>query len=111
MLENKPIPDAELALVKHAEGPTLDDVIAATEAVKKPAAKPTCEKRPILNRPLTGNGYPLRHSLKKIGCRWSGDTWYAPLAVADKAQRMIDEYREPNFSYLPAWEIPNGHDY
>ena len=109
MTNNTPIPDA--APYKHAEGPTLDEVIAATEEAKKPTTVIHCERRPTLNRPLNGNGFPVRHSLKKMGCRWSGYAWYAPLAVADKAQKMIDEYRKPDLSHLPAWEIPNGHDY
>lgn len=98
---------AEVRITEVTESPTIDDIIAATEAAKAPVKK---VMRPILNRRLSGNGYPVRYELKKLGAKWSGFAWYAPLAVADKAQALIDNYREPDFSHLPAWEIPNGHD-
>lgn len=98
---------ANVRAVEETEHPTIDEIIEATESALATAKKAA---RPILNRKLSGSGYPVRLDLSKLGAKWSGAAWYAPLAVADKAQSIIDNYRKVDISKLPIWEIPNGHD-
>lgn len=42
--------------------------------------------------PLSGNTYPVKEELKKLGARWDGDAkfWSVPESNLDKAKALIE---------------------
>jgi hypothetical protein len=41
---------------------------------------------------ITGNTLPVKTKLRKMGCHWDGTSWRAPVDIAARAQRLVDNH-------------------
>ncbi len=50
--------------------------------------------------PITGNTYPVKDSLKALGCRWDGQhkVWMAPEDVFIQAQNIVAQAPKKGYS-------------
>lgn len=55
-------------------------------------------------RELTGDTYRVRHELARLGCKFEGRKWWAPLPVYKRAQEIVP----PIGSYRIKLGLPGG---